>query len=85
MASTEDRHRVVSVAEYTQLCDDLRSLVKSWGEQLGVPESLAACVLLQIGATIAQWQDMSLDTTLEYVRQAWATAREVPEEDFRWA
>lgn len=78
MASTEAR-REISEAKYTQLCDELRSLVKSWGER-DVPEYAASCVLLQIGATIAEWQGMPIEKTLEYVRHAWMTAQEVPED-----
>jgi hypothetical protein len=78
MASTEDHLRVVSEAEYTQLCNELRSLVKAWSDRLHVPEYVASCVLLQIGATISQWQGMPIEKTLEYVRHAWMTAQEVP-------
>lgn len=78
MASTEDRNRVVSETEYTQLCAELRSLVKTWSDR-HVTEYVTACVLLQIGSTIAQWQGMSIEKTMEYVRHAWMTAQEVPE------
>jgi hypothetical protein len=78
MASTEGR-RKISEEEYTQLCAELRVLIKAWKDRLGISEYVAACVLLQIGATVAQWQDMPIETTLEYVRHAWMTAQEAPE------
>ena len=69
----------ITADDYIQLCEELQALARSWKDRLDIPESAAASVLLQVGATMAAWGGTPLDRTLSYVEHAWKTADELPE------
>ena len=71
----------VSEDEYIQLCEELQSLVKAWKDRLDIHEYAASCILLQVGGTMAAWSGAPLEHALSYVKLAWETADEQPEED----
>lgn len=70
----------VSADEYVQLYEELQALAKAWKDRLDIPEYEAACVLLQVGGTMAAWSGTPLEHTLNYVKKAWETAHELPKE-----
>ena len=72
--------RVVTASEYVQLYADVQALVRAWKDRLDISEHDAACVLLQLGGTMAAWSGTSLEITLTHVKHAWETANEVPKE-----
>ena len=69
----------LSEADRIQLYEELQALVKAWKDRIDIPEYAAACVLLQVGGTMAAWSGAPLEHTLSYVENAWKTADELPE------
>ena len=69
----------LSEEEYVQLCEELQSLARAWKDRLDIPEDAAACILLQVGGTMAAWGGTTLERALSYVEHAWKTADETPE------